>query len=150
CSGSQPSGTNTGSNAGPASLPPEFKREITALDGSKTTLAEKYPGKVVLVNFWATWCDPCREEIPYLIDLHHTYADKGLVVVGVAMDDEGKSKVEPYVTTKKFDVNGTPTLMDYPIMLGNDKLAEQFGGLIGMPTTVLYARDGRKVTTKIG
>jgi thiol-disulfide isomerase/thioredoxin len=148
CGGGQ--NASGGDGAAAAAVPPEFNQEITALDGSKTTLAQKYPGKVILVNFWATWCVPCLEEIPYLIDLQHQYAGKGLVVVGVAMDQEGKSKVEPYVTTRKFNVNGTPQLMDYDIVIGNDKLAEQFGGLIGMPTTFLYARDGRKVTTKIG
>jgi thiol-disulfide isomerase/thioredoxin len=150
CGGNGGGQTASSGAAAPASLPPEFNREMTALDGTTTTLAKKYPGKVVLVNFWATWCEPCRGEIPFLIDLHRKYADKGLVVVGVAMDEEGKTKVEPYVTKERFDVNGTPTAMDYPIILGNDKLAEQFGGIIGMPTTVLYARDGRKVTTKIG
>src|SRR5258708_37640909 len=98
--------TVQGSGAGTtaASLPPEFNKEITALDGTKTTLAKKYQGKVVLVNFWATWCDPCRAEIPYLIELNQKYASKGFVVVGVAMDDEGKRKVEPYVTKERFDV----------------------------------------------
>jgi thiol-disulfide isomerase/thioredoxin len=132
------------------SLPPEFNKEITALDGSKTTLAKKYQGKVVLVNFWATWCDPCRAEIPYLIDLNQKYGPKGLAIVGVAMDDEGKAKVEPYVSKERFGVNGKPEPMNYDIMIGNDKYAEEFGGIIGMPTTVLYARDGRKVMTKIG
>jgi thiol-disulfide isomerase/thioredoxin len=140
----------SGAGAGLGALPPEFNKEITALDGSKTTLAKKYQGKVVLVNFWATWCDPCRAEIPYLIDLNRKYGPKGLAIVGVALDDEGKAKVEPYVSKERFDVNGTPEPMNYDVMLGNDTYAEEFGGIIGMPTTVLYARDGRKVMTKIG
>ena len=65
-------------------------------------------GKVVLVNFWATWCQPCNCEIPWLIDLNRKYASKGLVIVGVAMDDEGKTKVEPYVAKERFNVNGKP------------------------------------------
>jgi thiol-disulfide isomerase/thioredoxin len=142
--------TAPGGATAAATTPREFTGEITTLDGTKTTLAEKYKGKVVLVNFWATWCEPCRGEIPFLIDLNHKYASRGLAVVGVAMDEEGKRKVEPYVTKERFKVDGKDEAMDYDIVLGNDKLAEQFGGLIGMPTTVLYARDGRKVTTKIG
>jgi thiol-disulfide isomerase/thioredoxin len=147
--GGQTPSTSAG-GGGATVLPPEFNKEITALDGSKTTLAKKYPGKVVLVNFWATWCEPCRGEIPYLIGLNEKYASKGLVIVGVAMDEEGKKKVEPYVAKERFDVNGKPEAMNYDIMLGTDSFAEKFGGLIGMPTSVLYARDGRKVMTKIG
>jgi thiol-disulfide isomerase/thioredoxin len=146
----QPTAGNSGGASAPASIPPEFNGEMTTLDGMTTTLAKRYPGKVVLVNFWATWCDPCRGEIPFLIELNHKYASKGLAVVGVAMDEEGKRKVEPYITKERFEVDGKPQPMDYDIMIGSDKLAEKFGGLIGMPTTVLYARDGRKVTTKIG
>jgi thiol-disulfide isomerase/thioredoxin len=144
------SGAAATSTAASVALPPEFNQEIATLDGAKTTLAQKYQGKVVLVNFWATWCQPCKLEIPYLIDLNRKYASKGLVIVGVAMDDEGKQKVEPYVAKERFNVNGTPTPMDYDILIGNDKVAEKFGGIIGMPTTFLYARDGHKVMTKIG
>jgi len=132
-----------------AGVPPEFNREITTLDGAKTTLA-KYEGKVVLVNFWATWCEPCRGEIPWFIEFHKKYADRGLVIVGLAMDEEGAKIVQPYVQKERFDVNGTPEAMNYEIMLGTDNLAEQFGGLIGMPTSMLYARDGKKVKTMIG
>ena len=99
-------GTTGTQTAAPAGIPPEFNQEIATLDGTKTTLAQKYPGKVVLVNFWATWCQPCKLEIPYLIDLNRKYASKGLVIVGVAMDDEGRQKVEPYVAKERFAVNG--------------------------------------------
>jgi cytochrome c biogenesis protein CcmG/thiol:disulfide interchange protein DsbE len=148
CGGGQ--STASGDGAAATTIPPEFNREITALDGSKTTLAQKYPGKVVLVNFWATWCEPCRGEIPWFIEFQKKYSDRGLAIVGIAMDEEGKQKVEPWVTRERFDVNGTPEPMNYDILLGNDNLAEQFGGLIGMPTSMLYARDGKKVKTMIG
>lgn len=137
------------SSAGSATVPPEFNRTITALDGTKISLA-KYQGKVVLVNFWATWCGPCRVEIPWLIGFEKKYGPKGLVIVGVAMDEEGKKVVEPYVQKERFDVGGSPEAMNYQIVLGNDALAEQFGGLIGMPTSMLYARDGKKIKTMIG
>jgi thiol-disulfide isomerase/thioredoxin len=150
CGGGGRTASPGAGGGGATVLPPEFHKQVTALDGTKTTLAEKYPGKVVLVNFWATWCEPCRGEIPYLIGLNKKYSSKGLVIVGVAMDEEGKKKVEPYVTKERFEVDGKPEAMDYDILLGTDNFAEQFGGLIGMPTSVLYARDGRKVLTKIG
>ena len=134
---------------GSGAVPPEFNRPITALDGTQTSLA-KYAGKVVLVNFWATWCEPCQAEIPWLIELNRKYASKGLVIIGVAMDDEGKKVVEPYVKQHPFDVNGKTETMNYDVVLGNDTLAEQFGGVIGLPTSMLYARDGRKIKTVIG
>ena len=72
------------------------------------------------------------------------------MVIGVAMDEEGKKVVEPYVQKERFDVNGSQEAMNYQVVLGNDTLAEQFGGVIGLPTSMLYARDGRKIKTMIG
>src|SRR5271169_4758871 len=66
------------------------------LNDQDVTLGQ-YKGKVVLVNFWATWCEPCKTEIPWMIEFQQKYADKGFTLLGVAMDDEGKSIVEPYV-----------------------------------------------------
>jgi|GEM_PF-615550 len=107
-------------------------------------------GKVVLVNFWATWCDPCRGEIPELIDIQKKYAKQGFTVLGVAMDDEGKKVVQPFVQNTSFDVNGAQEKMSYPIMIGNEDIAEKFGGLIGFPTSVLISRDGKIVKRFIG
>src|SRR3981081_2960725 len=72
------------------------------LDGKDDAL-NQYRGEVVLINFWATWCDPCREEIPWLIDMQQKYGPKGFTVLGVAMDEEGKSVVAPYVSKEHFD-----------------------------------------------
>lgn len=66
------------------------------------------------------------------------------------MDDEGKKVVGPYVKGHQFNVNGNSKTMDYPILLGNDDIAEKFGGLLGLPTSYLYSRDGRKIKTIIG
>jgi thiol-disulfide isomerase/thioredoxin len=114
------------------------------IDGKDVSLAQ-YKGQVVLVNFWATWCDPCREEIPWLIDMQAKYGAKGFTVLGVAMDEEGKSVVAPYVQKEQFNVNGKPSSMTYPILLGNDAAAEKFGGLFGYPTSVLISRDGKQI-----
>jgi thiol-disulfide isomerase/thioredoxin len=120
-----------------------------SLDGKQVPLAS-LKGKVVVVNFWATWCDPCRVEIPWMIDFQQKYESRGFTMLGVAMDDEGKSVVGPFVATTLFDVGGKQMTMNYPIMLGNDDVASKFGGLIGLPMTVVISRDGRIVKRFIG
>ena len=104
----------------------------------------------MLVNFWATWCQPCKIEIPWLIEFNEKYGPRGLVILGVAMDDEGKKVVEPFVQKQHFDVNGQSLPMNYTILLGSDKITNKFGGLIGLPTSMLYSRDGKKVKTIVG
>ncbi len=114
------------------------------LDGKDVALSD-YDGKVVLVNFWATWCDPCRVEIPWLIEMQQKYGPQGFTVLGVAMDEEGKSAVAPFVAKEHFDVGGQKLPMSYPILIGNDDIAEKFGGLLGYPTSFLISRDGKQV-----
>jgi len=118
--------------------------KLKDLDGKEVSLAD-LKGKVVFVNFWATWCDPCRVEIPWLIDMQAKYGPKGFTVVGVAMDDEGKSVVAPFVAKERFNVNGQQLPMSYPIWLGTDAAADQFGGILGYPTSFLISRDGKQV-----
>ena len=117
------------------------------LAGKSVTLAE-YKGKIVLVNFWATWCDPCYVEIPWLIEMQQKYAAKGFTVLGVSMDEEGKAAVVPFLAKERFDVKGQKLPMSYPIVIGNDDVADKFGGLLGYPTSFLISRDG-KVIKKI-
>jgi thiol-disulfide isomerase/thioredoxin len=114
------------------------------LNGNNVSLSD-YKGKVVLVNFWATWCEPCRVEIPWLIEMHRKYADKGFVILGIALDDEGKSVVAPFVAKERFDVDGKKEPMDYTILIGNDDAAEKFGGLFGYPTSILISKDGKQI-----
>ena len=119
------------------------------LDGKDVSLAS-LKGKVVVVNFWATWCDPCRAEIPDLIEFQNKYSAKGFTVLGVAMDEEGKSVVEPFVQKEQFDVQGQKLTMDYPIVLGDDDIAAKFGGMLGYPTSWLISRDGKMMKHIIG
>jgi thiol-disulfide isomerase/thioredoxin len=114
------------------------------LDGTDTTLAN-YRGKVVLVNFWATWCDPCYIEIPWLIEMQQKYEAKGFTVLGIAMDEEGKSAVAPFLAKERFNVNGQKLPMNYPVVIGNDDVADKFGGLLGYPTSFLISKDGKIV-----
>lgn len=114
------------------------------IDGKDVTLND-YAGKVVLVNFWATWCEPCRVEIPWLIEMQQKYGSRGFTVLGIAMDEEGKSVVAPFVAKEQFDVGGKKQTMSYPIVIGNDAIADKFGGLLGYPTSFLISRDGKQV-----
>jgi thiol-disulfide isomerase/thioredoxin len=114
------------------------------LDGKEVSIAQ-LKGKVVLVNFWATWCEPCRLEIPWLIEMQQKYGAKGFTVLGIAMDEEGRSVVAPWVQKERFDVNGAKSQMNYPIVIGNDDAADKFGGLFGYPTSVLIGRDGKQI-----
>ncbi len=124
----------------------EISLKLPCSNNCSTTLQ----GKVVLVNFWATWCDPCRGEIPSLIEFQKKYADKGFTLLGVAMDDDGARVVQPFVTKTEFKVNGKDMTMNYPIVIGSDSVADKFGGLIGYPTSVLLARDGKIVKRIVG
>lgn len=132
---------------GPGGAAPDFS--LRNLQDANVTLSQ-YKGKVVLVNFWATWCDPCREEIPWLIEFQEKYGPRGLVVLGVAMDDEGKSVVAPYIEKERFTVAGKSVPMNYPILIGTEAVAEKYGGLIGFPTSFLIGRDGRIAKRVIG
>jgi thiol-disulfide isomerase/thioredoxin len=121
---------------------PDLK--LKDLEGKEVSLAD-LKGKVVFVNFWATWCGPCQEEIPSLIDMQNKYAAKGFTVLGIAMDDDGKSVVAPFVATEKYDVNGQKLLINYPIVLGTDEASEKFGGILGYPTSFLISRSGKQL-----
>jgi len=99
-----------------------------------------YQGKVVLLNFWATWCGGCREEIPAFIEFQEKYGNRGFTAIGIAMDTEGWTKVKPYLETSKIN---------YPVVLGNDDLGKQYG-LGSMPMTYLIDRSGKIAATYVG
>lgn len=117
---------------------------------SNNCTAADLKGKVVLVNFWATWCDPCRAEIPSLIEFQKQNASKGFTFLGIAMDDDGARVVQPFVDRTEFDVNGQNLTMNYPIVIGSDSVADKFGGLWAFPTSILLTRDGKVAKRFIG
>jgi thiol-disulfide isomerase/thioredoxin len=141
-----------GDNPNPDNLKadlPEPELTLKDLDGKDVSLSE-YKGKVVLINFWATWCEPCRVEIPWLIEMQKKYGPRGFVLLGIALDEEGKSAVAPFVAKERFDVNGQKLPMSYQILIGNDDAADKFGGLFGYPTSVLISRDGKQIKRVTG
>ena len=112
---------------------PEF--ELTSLDGKRVRLSD-FRGKAVLLNFWATWCSPCKVEMPWFVDLQKKYRNDGLVVVGVAMDDSEASKIAQFAS--EMGVN-------YPVLLGTDKIAEDYGNVEFLPTSFYIDREGKIV-----
>ena len=117
---------------------PDFT--LTDVEGKEFHLADTN-GTVRLVDFWATWCAPCREEIPMFKDLHAAYGPKGFHLVGIAMDDEGVSVVKPFVDENK---------LPYPTLIGNSAVAESFGPLVGLPSAFLIDRNGKIVDSWVG
>ncbi len=113
--------------------------EVTTLGGRTISLAS-LKGKVVIVDFWATWCPPCREEIPHFVELYKTYAPQ-LEILGLAMDEEGAEVVTPFV--EKHGVR-------YPVALSTEALADAFGGVRGLPTTFVIDPEGRIVKKYLG
>jgi peroxiredoxin len=135
-----------GSIAAKAAVKPEKDRKM-APDFSlkdaagKTVKLSDYRGKVIILDFWATWCGPCKIEIPWFIDFEQTYKDRGFAVLGVSMDEDGWDAVKPFIEARK---------VNYRILLGNDQVGELYGGLDSLPTTFLIDRVGRIAKTHIG
>ena len=125
----------------PSTLKDEPQVTFKDLEGKDVPLAS-FKGKVVLLNFWGTWCEPCRHEIPILIGLQEKYASRGFTLIGAATMDDEKA-VDQFIHTTEFNVDGKQTLMDYPIVMNTDDISTKFGGLLGMPTSYLITRDGK-------
>lgn len=123
--------------SGKQPLAPDFS--LADLSGKKLDLSS-YRGKVVLLDFWATWCDPCRDEVPHFIELQTKYGNEGLQIIGVSMDD---SPDPVRVFRQRFNMN-------YPVLMGDAKTGELYGGILGLPVAFLIGRDGRIIAKHIG
>jgi peroxiredoxin len=110
---------------------PDFALKDT--DGKPVRLSD-FKGKVVLLDFWATWCGPCKIEIPWFVDIQRKNKDRGFEVLGVAMDDEGWEVVKPFASQMKIN---------YRLVIGNDQVADAYGGVAALPTTFLIDRAGK-------
>src|SRR5947209_6043814 len=117
---------------------PEFT--LQSLDGKTVRLAD-FRGKGVLLNFWATWCGPCKIEMPWFVELQKEYGPQGLQIVGVAMDDASKDEITKFV--KEMGVN-------YTILLGKESVGQEYGGVNVLPTTFFIDRDGKIVAREFG
>jgi thiol-disulfide isomerase/thioredoxin len=114
---------------------PDFS--LATVPQGKNFRLSDHKGKVVLVDFWATWCPPCRKVIPHLAELHKKYRKKGLVVVGVSVDHAGEELLRTFVHEWK---------MTYPVVWDSDRnAAKAYGGVPSLPTTFLVGRDGRLI-----
>ncbi len=117
---------------------PDFTLE--ALDGKNLRLSD-FRGKAVLLNFWATWCAPCKIEMPWFVDLQKEYGPQGLQIVGVAMDDSSKEDIAKFA--KDMGVN-------YPVLLGKEAVGDAYGGVPALPESFFIGRDGKIVDKIIG
>lgn len=124
----------------PRAAAPDFT--LQSLDGPSSSL-HQYRGRIVVVNFWATWCPPCRKEIPWLMELQRTFPGQ-LVVLGVAMDEEGRRVVDPWVRRERFPLAGVQRAITYPVLLGTDHVAEAYQ-VESLPATFLVGVDGAEV-----
>ena len=120
---------------GPANgtMAPDFT--LKTLDGKEVSLSSM-KGKAVMVNFWATWCEPCKIEMPWMVELQDKYRKDGFEIIGVAMDDSDNKEIAAFA--KKMNVN-------YTILKGSEKVADLYGGLDGLPTNFFLDRNGKVI-----
>ena len=117
---------------------PEFN--LPDLTGAQVA-SSSFKGKVVILDFWATWCPPCKEEIPHLVNLQAKYRDQGLAIVGLSLDAGGARDVKPFA--EEHDVN-------YTMLIANGEVAKSYGNVAAIPTTFVIDRDGKIVQRFIG
>ena len=117
---------------------PDF--ELQSLDGKNMKLSD-FRGKAVLLNFWATWCGPCKIEMPWFVELQKEYGPQGFQIVGVAMDDASSDEIAKFA--KQMGVN-------YPVLLGKESVGQSYGGVGVLPTTYFIDRDGKLVAREFG
>jgi peroxiredoxin len=119
-------------------IAPDF--ELNAVDGSKLKLSS-LRGKAVLLNFWATYCEPCKVEMPWFVELQRQYGPQGFQVVGVTMDDANTTDILSFA--RKMGVN-------YPILLGQEAVGQSYGGVPVLPTTFFIDRNGKVLAREFG
>ena len=134
-------GSNTQQDAN-ASKDHKAAPDFTLKDVNGTTVRlSDYKGKVVLLDFWATWCGPCKIEIPWFMEFEKQFKDRGFAVLGVSMDEGGWDEVKPYIQERGIN---------YRILMGNDAVEQAYGGVDSLPTTFLIDRSGRIVKVHVG
>ncbi|MCX7798472.1 MAG: TlpA family protein disulfide reductase [Melioribacter sp.] len=117
---------------------PDFALPTT--DGKILKLSD-YRGKIVILDFWATWCPPCRKGIPDLIDIKKKYGSKGVEIIGISVDTDTKNEVIPFIKEKGIN---------YPVVYGNQNVYKQYGGIRAIPTTFIIDKEGKIVASYEG
>jgi thiol-disulfide isomerase/thioredoxin len=117
---------------------------LLSLDNRWVDLS-KYKGQVVLVDFFATWCPGCVDEMPSLIRMQEKFSDQHFTVIAIAIDDQGEETVESFVKKRQFPVDGASVQVNFPVLMGSDKTARKLGFEGGLPAGVLVNRDGKEV-----
>jgi thiol-disulfide isomerase/thioredoxin len=147
-SASAAGGNSTQQAASPAQGPTDPPRgsmapgfELKSVADGKPVQLSSYHGKAVLLNFWATWCGPCKIEMPWLVDLQKKYSPQGLEIVGVAMDDASDKEISDFA--HKMGVN-------YTILKGTEKVGDLYGGVDRLPLTYYIDRSGKVVDEIVG
>lgn len=127
---------------GPKSVEPSPAPKWTLQDlAGETVASSDFDGNVVVLNFWATWCPPCRMEIPGFIELQEEYGEQGFVIIGISLDEGGPGVVSEF--SESIGVN-------YPILMGDPRVVGAFGGVRALPTTYIIDRDGNIRNTHVG
>jgi thiol-disulfide isomerase/thioredoxin len=119
-------------------MAPDF--DLQSLEGKNVKLSD-FRGQAVLLNFWATWCGPCKIEMPWFVELQQEYGPQGFQIVGVAMDDASNEDIAKFV--REMGVN-------YPILLGKEAVGQSYGGVNVLPTTFFVDREGKLVAREFG
>ena len=138
CSSPQKAGASHLKAEASRKLAPNFS--LKDADGRLVQLSD-FRGKVVLLNFWATWCDPCRIEIPWFVEFERQHKGQGFAVLGVSMDEDGWQAIKPFVSEAGIN---------YRILLGDDKVSDLYGGIDSLPTSFVIDREGRIAAVHIG
>jgi cytochrome c biogenesis protein CcmG/thiol:disulfide interchange protein DsbE len=127
---------------------PSFSLED--LSGNKVSLAS-FKGRALAINFWATWCAPCKIETPWLIDLRNQYAAQGFEVVAISADDIDRNDPQKFSEEKQEIARFVQHMhMPYPVLIGGDSVADSYGGLDALPTTFFLDRNGVVVAAQMG
>jgi len=135
---SSPADSKTSLNELSGNIAPDF----AGVDHSGATVRlSDLRGKVVVVNFWATWCPPCTHEIPWFVEFQEKYRGADLAVVGISLDDDGWKSVSPFIALRG---------VNYPVIIGDKQITRLYGGMNALPATVIVDRSGRVAATHVG
>ncbi|MEO0300374.1 MAG: TlpA disulfide reductase family protein [candidate division WOR-3 bacterium] len=116
---------------------------LKTLDGENFNINDYIGKKVIIIDFWATWCPPCRAEIPGFVRLYSKYKEKGVLIVGISLDRGGNAEELVKNFAKEFGIN-------YPLMMGTEEVAKEFGGIFAIPTTFIINKKGEIIEKIVG